>query len=219
MSNKDTYSILGSSGSIETYQDAFSVSAEDQEASASLEEYIIGEKQAVETSFLKLGAALALFESNKHYRGRGFESMKAWLGSPEISISYRLAHDLIRVSSELVPKLGDIGNTSISTLREMLPMLSDGTSDEELLEAFGEVQGMTTKDAKQTIREKRGIEQETDYTTFKAQVQRGNPYHRVTVTCFGEGEDTYTVTSSPMQIKAEHFAKWQKFFGKAVEYS
>lgn len=217
--NKEFY--READGSIVEYPDAYKLSESEISDAERMEQYILAEQRQIKQSFLKIGAALNIFEDQKYYLGRGFPSFRAWLNSPDIEISYRLAHDLMRISNELVPKIGmdNIEKIPVSTLREMLPMLSDGTSDEDLLELVEDVDGLTTRDAKGMIRERRGVKEGIQPVLFHATVTKGSSYHRVTITRAGEDGDVYEVTSEPLRIKPKDFALWQQRFGTFMDFN
>lgn len=215
--NKEWYQ--EADGSIVQYPDTYQIPYGDVEASERVEKFILDEQLNIKTSFLRIGAALNVFEQRKLYLGRGIPSMRAWLDGPEIDISYRLAHDLMRIAAELLPKIGDrVADIPVSTLRELLPMLSDGSSDEELLDMVEEVNGLTTRDAKKVLRERRGAGTGTPPVIFHAEVLRGEEFHKIRVTRAGEDGDMYEVTKTDLQVKPKDFPIFEKIFGNFIDY-
>jgi hypothetical protein len=126
----------------------------------------------------------------------------------------------MRIVKDLIPVLGDRDITlPVSTMKEMLPLLADGRTTEEIQEVYDELQGLTTRDAKDRIRELRGIERPDQPTTFRARVQRGEAYHRVRITRYGEDGDIYELTErSPLLIKPKDFARFTDRFGNFLEF-
>ena len=215
--NKEWYQ--GADGSLEFYPDTYQIPLADVNASEKLEQFIINEQRNIKISFLKIGAALNVFDQKKLYLGRGLPSMRAWLESPEIEISYRLAHDLMRIAGDLVPKIGDrVENIPVSTLREVLPMLSDGSDDEAILELLDDVEGLSTRDAKKVIRERRGVKTGSPPVIFHGEVlQQGGTFHKIKITRAGEDGDIYEVGT--IQIRPSDFKHWQDRFGSFIDYN
>lgn len=215
--NKEWY--LEADGSVVQYPDAYQIPYGDVEASEKMEKFILNEQRNIKVSFLRIGAALNVFEQKKLYLGRGLPSMRAWLDSPDVEISYRLAHDLMRIAGELLPKIGDrVEDIPVSTLREMLPMLSDGSSDEAIMEMLDDVQGLSTRDAKKVIRERRGAGTGTPPVIFHAEVLRGEEYHKIRITRAGEDGDIYEVTKTDLMVKPKDFHVFEKIFGNFMDY-
>lgn len=213
--NKEWYK--SADGSLEFYPDTYQIPLADVDASEKMEQFIINEQRNIKMSFLKIGAALNVFEQKKLYLGRGLPSMRAWLDSPDIEISYRLAHDLMRIASELLPKIGDrVENIPVSTLREVLPMLSDGSGDESILELLDDVEGLSTRDAKKVIRERRGVKTGSPPVIFHAEVKEGGAFHRIKITRAGEDGDIYEVGT--VNIRPSDFKFWQDRFGSFIDY-
>lgn len=213
--NKEWYQ--GADGSLEFYPDTYQIPLADVAASEKMEQFIINEQRNIKMSFLRIGAALNIFDQKKLYLGRGLPSMRAWLESPEIEISYRLAHDLMRIAGELLPRIGDrVENIPVSTLREVLPMLSDGSGDEAILEILDDVEGLSTRDAKKMIRERRGVETGKPPVIFHGEVQEGSTFHRIKITRAGDDGDIYEVGT--INIRPSDFKFWQDRFGSFIDY-
>lgn len=184
-----------------------------------LEQYIIEQQQNIESSFLKIGAALIKFEDDELYLARGVPSMKAWLDGPEFTFTYAHATRLMRIVRDLLPVIGDAKDRlPISTMKELLPMLSEGATPEEIQHAVEEVEGLTTRDAKRRLRELRGVEEREIPTIFRARVRTGEAYNRVWITRTGE-DGVYDMTpSGPVLVRPADFAHWADRFGFAIEY-
>lgn len=213
-----TYAIIGSSGELERYNDVYADVDEEQIYLATkLEEFIFNEQHNIERSFLRIGAALAQFDEQELWRARGYPSFRSW--TSELSFSYEHATRLIRIVRDLVPLIGDTDNLPpVSTMKELLPMLSDGSSSEEILDAYNEVRDLTTADAKRRIREIRGVDQPSVPATFRAVVQSFDDHNRVRIERFGDDGDYYTVTPQPLYIKHRDWPRWESRFGSFIEY-
>lgn len=221
MSERSKEYYLGSDGSIEYYPDAYAVEENKIALAEGLEQYIMEQQHTIEASFMKIGAALIKFEEEELYLARGLPTMKVWLEGAEFSFSYAHATRLMRIVRDLVPIIGDKHKEiPVSTMKELLPMLADGSTPEQINEAVDEVTGLTTRDAKRRIRELRGVEERAAPTIFRAKVRTGETYHYVTVTRTGEDGDSYTLTEKPLRIKPKDFALFIELaFGDAfIEY-
>jgi hypothetical protein len=214
----DTYAIIGSSGELERYEDNYNVDSETALKAQHLEEYIIEQQSNIETSFLKIGAALVQFDSDQLWRARGMPSFRAWASGPELHFSYAHATRLMRIVRDLIPRLGEIPTTSVSTLTEMLPMLSNGSTDEDIQQAYEDIQGLTTRDAKIHLQELRGITQAPRPVIFSARVRQTERWNYVDVTRQGD-DDTYLVTKKgPLEIKPSDWDAWAERFGAFITY-
>lgn len=220
---RETFSYIGSSGEMESYPNPYANAANNAEAAQRLEEYMIEVEKTLDQNFLKLGAALAFFEDNEYYLARGCPSMHVWLNGTELHVSYKLANDLMRVVRNLVPLLTDgnedLPNLSVSSMRELLPLLADNISAEDMKNVAGEIEGMTVRDARRHVRELRGIEEPEQPTIFRARVETGEEYHRVWITRTGEDGDIYSVNNQPLTIKPKDWARWQDRFGVFISYA
>lgn len=214
--NKEVY--LDSAGSIAIYPDAYQLDAADVHDAQETYQNILREQASIKVSFLKIGAYLNAFEERRLYLGLGLPSMRAFLSSDQIEISYRLAHDLMRIAKELAPRIGadNIAKIPMSTLRELLPMLSDGSSDDDIMELVDDVQPLSTRDAKALIRERRGVDEGNPPVIFFANVSVGGVYNEVSITRAGEDGDIYEV--GKLRIKPEDFKHWQSRFSSFIDY-
>lgn len=213
---RNTYSIIDSSGELVTYDDPYASVTEDKiEMANALEQYIVEQDKGIQYTFLKLGAALNKFEDEELYLARGFPTFRSWLMSAQFSFSYEHATRLQRIVREIVPILGTENLPPISTLKEILPMLSEGASEDDIREAVEEVKDLTTKDARARLRELRGIEEKERPAIFTAKVQRGESYHRVSITRTGDDGIIYNVTpSGPLTIRPEDWGRWAERFSE-----
>lgn len=213
---------MDSDGSLVYNPDVYKGAQGDVELADTLENYIIDQQDTITTSYLKMGAALHEFESKKLYLAKGMPSFRAWISGPEFAMSYEAAHRLISIVRDLMPVLGDKETLlPVSTMKELLPLLRDGTSREQIQEIYDEVEGMTTSDAKKHIRELRGIEAAKPTTLFRADVQQIGDSKYVKITCTTEDGDYYVVSDNgPLRIKDRDWAKWMSRFGdNFIEYS
>lgn len=163
----DRFSIIGSSGELETYRDPYGVvSQEDVQAAIDLEQKIINERHAIDVGYLRIALDLAQFNERKLYLARGYPSFRDWTDSPEIRIGYRLAHDLLRIVNEAIPILEkhDAMDAlpSISNMRDLLPILADDNAEEKFIEAAYTVKDLTNREAKDAVRQIRGIQRDYD---------------------------------------------------------
>jgi len=127
--------IIEADGSLAIYDNAFAdVTPAQAEQAAILENEIRATKGGVEEHFYHLALLLDRFEREKHYLARGYERMKDWCESPEIELSWRVVHDLLRIIRELIPALETQGlsteeahrlvrEVGISKARAILPLI------------------------------------------------------------------------------------------------
>jgi len=210
---------MGSDGNMEYYPDAYDVGAEQIEEADRYEEFILKQQDGIEKSFLMIGAALAQFDQKMLWKAKGYPSFRAWVSAPEIHFSYEHANRLIRIVNELLPAL-DITTTDypVSVLKELLPMLSDGSGEEKVKEAYEAIEGMTVSDAKKTIREMRGIEESAPQLIFRARVVIGEDSHKVGIRRTG-GEDGDIYEVGTLTIKKKDWKQWESRFGQNfIEY-
>jgi hypothetical protein len=217
MTDKEWY--LGSDGSLEHYPQVYQTDADKIAMADGLEQYILEQQDTIEQSFLKIGAALLKFEEDQLYLAKGAASMKIWLQGPEFSFSYEHATKLMRIVKDLLPILGDRPPLPVSKMAELLPMLPNATED-EVIDAYDEIQELTVKDAKARLREIRGLEPRGMPVTFFASVRIGTEYHRVRINRTGEDGDVYTMTPEPILVKPKDFALFvERALGNAfIEY-
>lgn len=202
------------------YPQPYKPSEQDIEQAFKLEQYILSLQEDVENGFLKIGAALVEFEDRKFWLARGVPSFRAWLSGPEFHFSYEHGTRLMRVVRDLIPVLGSGGempNLPLSTLRELLPMLTEGFTDDEIREIAEEVKGMTTRDAKKYIQERRGVgKRKEEPVIFRARVVQGTAFHLVYITrTGGDDGDIYEVTEEgPLRVKPKDWQRWAERFGE-----
>lgn len=188
LEGKDQWIKDPGTGEIQRYADTFSaVTDKDVARAEEVEGQIIDHTKSIEIHYLKLARALSTFNAEKLYLAKGYPTFRAWADSADIpGLSYRTAHNLIRIADEALPILEkhDAMNLlpPVSTMYDLLPILSDENAEEKFIEAAERVQGLTTRDAKQEIRAVRGIEEPYDQvksSILKARVWRGEDKHRI----------------------------------------
>lgn len=203
-------------GELISYPDVYKdVTDEDIKLAKALEEGFLKHKASIEQSFLTMGRYLVAIRDRKAYLALNYPSFSLWCQSPGIDIGYRQAHDLIRITEELVPRL-EAANVpaldSVSKMRELLPLISEG---HDVAEAAELVRDLTVQDTKATLKDIRGIEDKQEPTVFKAYVTPGPNFNTVKVVCYDEHA---VYTAGTLQIKPEHMARWTSRFGRFIEY-
>lgn len=221
----EQYSIIGSSGELETYPDPFGNVTQDRiEKAAIIEAEIVQHGAQIDRHYLEIGKLLCEFKEKEYHKERGFESFRSWADSQELrGLGYRAAHNLIRIVNEALPIIArhDAFDAlpPVSTMVNLLPILSDDNAEEKFLEAVYAVQDKTVNDAKEIIRDVRGIGRTLDEkrpAIFKARVTRGEQFHRVQVYC-STGDTYYEVGT--LNIKPEHWPRWEERFSEHfIEY-
>lgn len=217
---RDTYSIVDpGSGEILTYPNTYANQEENYEAAQKVQNYIFELQAEVDSSFLKLGAALKLLKDEEYYLALGVPSFRAWMNSPDLHISYRLGVDLIRIVEELLPAFGDTPILPVSAMRELLPLIGTEHQD-NLMEIVEDVRELPVRGVRDHIKELRGGDVNDRQVFFRARVERGEVYHRVWITRVGGTDaDIYDVTPSPLRIKVEDWSRWQQRFSEGlIEY-
>jgi hypothetical protein len=221
-----TQFLVGSDGKMEAYEDSFRlVSQEDVEKALELENNILVVAGQISTAYLQIAKALAEFKDKKYYKARGFETFNLWAESDNLkSIGKRTAHDLIRIYNEALPifakhdAMDALPMINSSTMRALLPILSDENGEDKFIEAAYAVKDLTVRDSYATIDEIRGkpnrYEEDDLPTVFSAAVKRGPNYHTVEIVCL-DPEQTYTV--GKLTIHRSHWPAWEKRFGRFVE--
>ena len=211
---------MDSDGSIVTYKDDYVVTEQEYNEAQELEQHIMAVRQDIDKDFLILGHLLDQFEKKRGYIAKGYPSFRAWVSSPEIDLSYRTAHDLLRIVREVLPILGPRESIpSVSKLRELLPILADDNGAEKFLTTFEQTADATVRDTRDAVKEVRGQLRPIDQphpAVFRARVTRGEEFHRVAVTCI-TGVDQYNV--GELRIKPEHWSRFEDRFGTFVEFA
>lgn len=208
------------SGEMERYPDAFGDPTDDEIVAAKyLEHEVLHYKGQIEASFLRMGKALIEFRDAEAYKPLGYSTFKLWCQAPEVDISVQQATYLIRIVEELLPKLVDAGVeplTSVSKMRELLPMLSEGGDVAEAAEA---IRDLKVIDAKETVRELRGLEETPrDPAVFKAYVETRGQWNTLNIVCYDE-EGTEAYTLGRLNIRVEHMPRWTERFGRFIEHN
>jgi hypothetical protein len=215
---RKNYTIVGSDGALETYQDLYQPTQQEIEDAETLEKYILEQYQNVETSFLKLGGALIQFEERKLYLAKGMPTFQSWLQSPMFGFTPAHGLRLMRIVRDLLPLLADKETLlPLSTLTAMLPMLNDGSTPEQISEVYDACEGLTVADAKKVISQARGLEDHDPPTVFSATIENKNGFVIVDVTCYTEEGDIYKVTQTPMKIKERDWPRFEQRFGAFLQ--
>lgn len=212
---------IDSNGTLVEYPDPYkNVSETDVQDLQGFEQFIIEQQDNIKGSFLRIGAALIEIDKRELYKAAGVSTMKQWMESTDFDFSYEHGTRLMRIVRDLVPIIGVEKLPPISTLKEVLPMLTEGFDADEIREAVAEVTELNTKDAQRRLRELRGVVQKESPATFRARVVTGEVFNRVWVTCYSEGGDIYDVTpkAHPLTIKPKDWKRWSDRFGDLVEY-
>ncbi len=220
----DQYQI-GGDGAVERYHDPYGLVTEDQVKRAhELETEILQQINQVEVSYLRIAKSLSTFKREKLYLARNFTSFQQWADSEELSkLSYRSAQRLVQIADDALPLLvkHDLMEMlpSVSALGDLLPLLNDDDGETKFVQAIKDIQGLTNKDIKALVKERRGLADPLDKeqpAIFSAQVERGTEYHRVQIFC-SDGVDYYKVTPQPLMVKPKHFARFEERFGRFLQ--
>lgn len=220
MSKSDSQYIIGSDGSMEVYDDRYKqVTQEIVQRAQKLEEEIVAQGVNIQVGYLRLARSIAEFYNDKLYLARGYPSFQAWAESPEIGIQYRTAMNLVRIANEAIPIL-QRNNVlellpNVSTMYDMLPILSDEGAEQKFVLAAQEVQGLSARDAKQRIKEIRGTAKPYDEelpAIFHAHVKDRGEYNEVFINCH-TGDDTYSLTvRGPLRVKKKDWPRLERIF-------
>ena len=222
MTNRDTYGIIGSSGQLEVYADPYAhVTPDDVQSVQDFEDYIHEQEESIGGSFLKIGAALLEVEKRHLYKAAGASSMSVWMKSARFTMSYEHGTRMMRIVRDLVPVLGVDNLPSVSLLKELLPMVNEGATPDQIRETAQEISKLTVKDAKDHIREVRGLEERIPSVVFKARVEQqaigDESFNKVTITRTG-GNDADIYELGRLFIKQKDMARWTDRFGGFLEY-
>ena len=224
MSKNDSQYVIGSDGSMEVYDDRYKqVTDEVVQRAQELEQDIIARGVDLKIGYLRLARSLAEFYNDKLYLARGYPSFHAWAESPEIGLQYRTAMNLVRIANEAIPILQRNNALellpSVSTMYDMLPILSDEGAEQKFVLAAQEVQGLTNRDAKQRIKEIRGTAKAYDEelpAIFHAQVKDRGDVHEVFIRC-NTGDDMYSLTTrGPLIVKKRDWPRLERIFRNYV---
>ena len=219
MTDKDKEWYLDSDGSLVNYPQVYQVTPEQLVKADEQLNIVLESKLHAEISFLRMGQALDIIEKDQLYKAHGVPSFRAWVMSPNVDLSYRVAADLLRIVREVLPILPDNADIpSISTLRELLPVLADANPRESFLNAMTEVSGLNIADTRERIKELRGISRPVDEAqpaVFTARVRMGEAFHRVEIACT-TGVDYYQV--GVLTVRREHWSRWALRFGAFIQF-
>lgn len=212
-----SYSIIQEgTGELLSFPDPFKeVTEDDVTVARVLEQEVLYFKGQIEKSFILMGKALIEFRDAKGYLALGFESMSLWCQSDSVDISYSQAKSLIRIVEDLLPILTEAGVqplTSVSKMRELLPLISEG---KDLAEAAEAIRDLKIIDAKEVIREIRGLAEPEEGTIFKAYVTKRVNENDVKIMCYGR-ERVYVMGT--LRIHQNDMARWMERFGRFLEH-
>lgn len=221
------YSIIGSSGSLESYSNQFSeVTEETAQSALMVEDAIRSTKRKIESGFLEMAYKLDIFDQERMYLARGFDSIKEWSKSPEVELSPRVVGDLLRIVREVVPLIersrGENSSTNIllkagvSKVRAALPLLNDHKSS-ELLELLDLAPQMPLKDIQYGVKEARGQIIDIDEqrpVVFIAKVKQGEVFSRMEIT---STTGSRTERCGVLTIRNEYLDRWALRFGNLFE--
>lgn len=219
---KNTFTQVGGDGALETYNDPFAIVTEEMQKQAQeIEQRVLETNGKVTGSYLRMARDLSTFKANKLYLARGFESFQAWGESPELAqVGWRTMYDLVRIADEVLPMM-ERNNLldeipSISNLYALLPILNDDDGEEKFLKALAAIKGQSVRDAKETIREIRGIsgkESKTQATYFNFRVDNQTEDYKKGVLLSGLGGET-AYEMGTLRIAAKDWAAFEKMVGE-----
>src|SRR6478735_9332099 len=159
------------------YDDTFKdLTPEDHQRAVEFESEILEDFGNLQATTIQIAKKLSDFKRNKVYLALGWNTFDLWADSPRlIGMGKRTARNLIRIADELLPIFDKYDAfealPTISTMYEMLPMLSHDDAEKKIIDAAYQIQGLTTRDARQVIREARGMEDNPEHVMFKAVVE------------------------------------------------
>lgn len=177
----------------------------------------------VQKDYYALAQKLADFKTRRLFVARNFSSFSQWADSEELKgIGKRTAYNLVRIVEEALPILAknDAMHVlpSLSTLYDMLPILRDENAEEKFVEAAYQVQDKTARDAKQVIKEIRGIEdKDTESLMFFKVIatDRGDEY---TVKIQAASRDDFYWLTEKGTVKKKDMPRLEQLFKGYVEY-
>lgn len=217
--------IVDSDGSLVRYPDPYGdVTPERIETAERLQREVFYHNAQIDRHYFFIGGILSEIKEQEYFRELGFDTFRAWADSPELKgIGWRTAHNLIRITNEVLPII-ERHNAfdalpSVSTMVNLLPILSDDNAEEKFIEALYEVKELPVHDAKERIRDLRGIGRTIEDerpAIFKAQVTRGEQFHTIRVWC-STGTDYYE--AGTLNIKPRDWPRWEQHFSERfIEY-
>lgn len=222
---------LDETGGLVGYADHFKhVTQEDAANAVEWENKILTAKVEIEAGFLKLCYMLDIFDRERFYLARGYETMKAWAESPEIELSWRVVQDLIRIKREAIPALeatvGDDGTVErmilqagISKVRAALPLLSDETTKDDFAEVIDLAPQMPWNDVRQEVKERRGLALavgEQRPVLFKGAITVYDDHATITIYAI---DGTTSESIGKLRVKKLWLPRFEERFGKLVEFT
>lgn len=207
---------VGSDGTIEVYVDPYQLDLDKAEKGRQLTQYVRDQQENIEQSFLKIGAALSIIEKEELFKVDGVPSFRSW-ATENLSFSYEHATRLIRIVDDLLPVLGEVEILPVSKMKELLPMLNDGSSPEQIREAYEDIQHLPVTEAKKRIKEIRGVE-DKPLTMFKLVVDSRDEYNDIDIMCYAEDGRIYKLNDKVLVIDHRDWPRFEALFSGFVEY-
>ena len=216
---------IDSDGELRSYPDPYkNVTEESLQKADELEGILLDRVSKIEVHYLEIGKVLAQFKDEKLYLAKNFPTFAAWCDSPYLSrIGYRSAQRLIQIVNEALPLLERnnaidvVASIGVGTMGDLLPILRDEDGEQKFVEAAYAVKDLTNRDAKDRIKELRGIdvplEKETP-TVFKAKITRGQTYNKLRVFA-SNGPDYYEC--GILNVKLRDYPRFEARFGRFIE--
>lgn len=218
---KDQFIVDRGSGEMLRFDNTYgNITVEQGQAALDAEQEILQEYGQAQTSYYRLAAKLAEFKTKRLFLARGYSSFGQWADSAELKgIGKRTAYNLVRIAEEALPILEKHGALDalppLSTMYDMLPILRDENAEEKFVEAAYEVQDKTNHDAKQIIRDIRGLEpKDNDLTFFKLNVREVDDEFVGTITATSP-TDYYVVGN--VKIKRKDWPRFEHIVRGYVE--
>lgn len=219
--------VVDSDGTVQQYPDMYGDVTTDLAAHADrVQQIIIDRTQQIKSNYLVIGTLLNKFKEEELYLAKGFSTFKAWCDSPELTdMTYRTAVRLVQIVTEALPlfekhdSMALAQTIGISKMADLLPILNDADGEAKFIEAAYKVQDLTSRDAKEEIKNIRGISSSSIDTimptVFTARVQRGENTHRLRVTA-NDGVDFFDMGT--LTVRTKDFARWEERFGRFLQY-
>lgn len=209
-------SFIDSDGSLQTYSDPYgNVKQEDVDKAIFFENKVRQALGAIQAAYIAAGQALDVIEAERLYLARGYPTFKDWLRSPEIGISYRLAHDLIRIVREALPVLMNRNAMdllpNVSIMRSLLPVLESG--EDQFIAAAQAVQGKTVEDAHREIARIQGRADDTD-PFIKGFIRTYNDVHTIKFIYYTTQE---TFDLGELRLTTEQLREFRRVFRGELE--
>lgn len=204
----------------DTYRD---LTPSDHERAKDAERVILEDFSEIQIKFLQLGEKLSRFKKDKMYLALGFATFELWAESPQLKIGRTTARNLVRIYEEALPILADHDAMHLlppyTTLADMLPILHDADGEQKFIDAAYVVQGLSTRDAKEAIKEVRGIApspRDPQPAMFKLRYRIVDDMVLAEVWC-SVNTEYYQCTTQPLRIKLRDWPRYQALYKGYVE--